>query len=89
LVNQEAYTVANSFVEMFFSVCGVPKQLHSDKGTNFASCILMEICEILGPEKTITTAFRPESDGLAERGQRTIQFMLSKFVTTNQARTGT
>jgi hypothetical protein len=68
LVNQEAHTVANSFVEKFVSVFGVPKQLHSDQGTNFESRIFKEMCEILGSEKTRTTAFRPQSDGLVERG---------------------
>jgi hypothetical protein len=84
LVKQEAHTVANSFVENFVSVFGVPKQLHSDQGTNFESRIFKEMCEILGSEKTRTTAFRPQSDGLVGRGQRTIKAMLSKFVTTNQ-----
>ena len=82
--NQEASTVANKFVEKFVSVFGVPKQIHSDQGRNFESNLFKEMCEILGSEKTRTTAFRPQSDGLVERGQRTIKAMLTKFVDENQ-----
>lgn len=82
--NQEAVTVATKFVEKFVSVFGVPLQIHSDQGTNFESQIFQEMCKLLGSEKTRTTAFRPQSDGLAERTMRTIQAMLSKFVSKNQ-----
>ncbi|XP_060564385.1 uncharacterized protein LOC132723637 [Ruditapes philippinarum] len=82
--NQEAVTVANKFIEKFVSVFGVPKQIHSDQGRNFESSLFQEMCKILGSEKTRTTAFRPQSDGLVERGQRTIKAMLTKFVDENQ-----
>ncbi|XP_053378575.1 uncharacterized protein LOC128548173 [Mercenaria mercenaria] len=82
--NQEATTVAKNFVEKFVTVFGVPKQIHSDQGTNFESNVFREMCEILGSEKTRTTALRPQSDGLVERGHRKIKSMLSKFVSENQ-----
>lgn len=84
LRNQEATTVANKLVEKFVSIFGVPKQIHSDQGTNFQSKVFREVCEILGSEKTRTTAFRPQSNGLAENANKTIQAMLSKFVSLNQ-----
>lgn len=42
------------------------------------------MCKILGIEKTRTTAMRPQSDGMVERANRTIQNMLSAFVAEHQ-----
>ena len=82
--NQEATTVADKFIERFVSVFGVPLQIHSDQGRNFESLVFKEMCRILGSEKTRTTPMRPQSDGLVERANRTLQNMLSAFVSENQ-----
>ncbi|KAK3095582.1 hypothetical protein FSP39_016324 [Pinctada imbricata] len=82
--NQEAVTVARKFVKHFVTKHGVPLQVHTDQGSNFESLIFKEMCKILGTEKTRTTTFRPQSDGLVERANRTIQNMLSSYVNTNQ-----
>ena len=59
---------------------GVPAQLLSDHGAAFLSHLLMEICELLGVEKLNTTAYHPQTDGLAERFDRTLTHMLAKRV---------
>ena len=42
------------------------------------------MCDLLGIDKTHTTAFYPASDGLVERVQHTIEDMLSKYIKENQ-----
>uniref|UniRef100_H2XKC2 Integrase catalytic domain-containing protein n=1 Tax=Ciona intestinalis TaxID=7719 RepID=H2XKC2_CIOIN len=42
--------------------------------------ILVEMCRLLGINKTRTTPYRPQSDGLVERFNRTLQMMLSAYV---------
>ena len=42
------------------------------------------MCNLLGVKKTRTVAFRPQSDGLVERLNRTIGTMLAAFVNENQ-----
>lgn len=42
------------------------------------------MCQILGIEKTRTTPYRPQSDGMIERANRTIETMLGTFVDQNQ-----
>lgn len=59
---------------------GVPKEIHSDQGTNFESGLFKEMCELLNMEKTRTTPFRPKSDGMVERANQTIQNMFSAFI---------
>ncbi|KAL5020764.1 hypothetical protein ScPMuIL_002155, partial [Solemya velum] len=65
--DQEAKTVAQVLTYKFFTRFGVPKQLHSDQGGNFESKLFKELCSRLGINKTRTTAYRPESDGMIER----------------------
>ena len=68
----------------FFCRYGVPYQLHSDQGTDFESALFQEVCKLLRIEKTRTSPYRPQSDGLVERCNRTIQTMLKAFVNENR-----
>ena len=80
----DAVTVARKLVDQFVTIMGVPLQIHSDQGANFESDLFKGMCKILGIEKTRTTAMRPQSDGMVERANRTIQNMLSAFVAEHQ-----
>lgn len=82
--NQEVETVANVVVREFISRSGVPRQLHTDQGRNFKSKLFQEICRIMEIDKTRTTPLRPQSDGMVERFNRTLEAMLSKFVDGDQ-----
>lgn len=84
LPNQEAETVARVFVEQFVTRFGVPLQLHTDQGRNFESSLFKEVAALLGIGKTRTTAFHPQSDGMVERFNRTLEAMLSTVVSDNQ-----
>ena len=84
LPNQEAVTVANVLVSQFFSRFGVPAELHSDQGRNFESRVFREVCTLLGIHKTRTTALHPQSDGMVERYNRTLENQLATFVQDHQ-----
>ena len=75
-----AMTVADKIVTEFICRFGVPSQIHSDQGREFESDLFKAICEKLGIEKTRTAPYRPQSDGLVERFNRTLVQMLSSFV---------
>ena len=84
LSNQEAVTVANVLVSQFFSRFGVPGELHSDEGQNFESLVFREVCTLLGIHNTRTTALHPQSDGMVERYNRTLENQLATFVQGHQ-----
>ena len=84
LEKTDAQTVATKLIERFISVFGVPATLHSDQGSNFESNVFQEVCNLLGVEKTRTTPGRPQSDGMIERACRSVQAMLSAYVSENQ-----
>ena len=69
--DQTAPTVAEKLVAEFISRYGVPRQLHSDQGTNFESKVMAEVCKSLHMEKTRTRPLHPQSDGQVERYNRT------------------
>ena len=46
---------------------GVPEQLLSDRGSNFLSELIKEVCTLLGMEKINTSGYHPQTDGLVER----------------------
>ena len=81
--DQEAETVANVLVDGFISRYGVPKQIHSDQGSQFESKLFRFLCDLLGIDKTRTTAY-PQSNGFIERYNRTLQSMLSKLIEGDQ-----
>ena len=75
--NQEATTVAGKVVNNMFCHFGLPEQLHLDMGAQFESRVVKEMCNMLDINKTHTTPYHPQSDGLVERANRTIQNMLT------------
>ena len=82
--NQEAETVATVLVEQFVCRFGVPRQLHTDRGTNFESDLFQQVCRLLDIDKTRTTSRRPQSDGMVERFNRTLECMLTMYVEKHQ-----
>ena len=78
--DQKAGTIAKLLVEHVVARHGVPEQLLSDRGPNFLSEVIQEVCSLLGAEKVNTSGYHPQTDGLVERFNRTIIAMLSKSV---------
>ena len=78
--NQTAQTTARVLYESFIVHYGIPARIHSDQGRNFESQLLKELCLILGVEKTRTTPFHPQSNGMCERFNRSLLNMLGTLL---------
>lgn len=78
--DQKAETIAKFFVEHIVTHHGVPEQLLSDRGANFLSNLVQEVCALLGVTKINTSGYHPQTDGLVEWFNRTLITMLSKSV---------
>ena len=84
LADIEARTVAEALISHILQRYGVPLSIHTDQGAQFESNLFQEMCKLLGIHKTRTTPYRPQSDGLVERANRTILNMLKAYVADDQ-----
>ena len=69
--NMEAQTVARLLVEEIIVRLGTPYVIHTDQGVQFESNLFQEVCILLQIQKTRTTPYHPQSDGMVERNNRT------------------
>ena len=79
LRDQTASRISTELVKLF-STYGQPDLLHSDQGRNFESTILSQVLEAFGVEKTRTTAYHPQGDGMVERLNRSLLQLLRSYV---------
>ena len=77
--DQTAETVANKLVFGWFQYFGEPLELHTDRGTNFESNLIKEICKIYSIWKSRTTPYHPQADGMIERYNKTLEDNISKY----------
>ena len=56
----------------------------SDRGSNFLSALVKEVCRLLNTRKLNTTAYHPQTDGLVERFNNTLAESISMFVNSEQ-----
>ena len=59
---------------------GVPEELLSDRGANFLSDLILEMCSLLGIRKVNTSRYHPQTDGLVEKFNSMITNMIAKSV---------
>ena len=78
LQTTDSRTLANVFVDQIVCHYGIPKSIHSDQGANLTSEIIQHMCSIFGMERTRTTAYHAQGNGLVERFNRTLKEMLAR-----------
>lgn len=80
LKRTDAETIARKFFKHWIALFGAPIIIHTDRGTNFESDLLKELCLLMGIKKTRTSPYYPQADGLVERLFRTIKPLISATV---------
>lgn len=84
LKNIDTKTIAETLFKGWIKRYGCPQEIHSDQGAQFESQLFREMCKVLQINKTRTTSYHPQSDGMIERLNRTIKDILSKYISVNQ-----
>ena len=80
----EATVIARLLVNEIISRHMAPRVLLSDRGTNFLSKVVAEVCKIFQIQKVNTSSYHPQTDGLVERFNSTLCQSLSMYVSKNQ-----
>lgn len=78
MADQKAETIAKHFVEGVVCRHRIPEQLLSDRGPNFLSGLIQEVCKPLGVNKVNTSGYHPQTDGLVEKFNSTLISMVAK-----------
>ena len=77
--NQTAKTITNYLYQGYISIFGALARLLSDRGANFMSSVIDEMCKILSVKKLQTMPYHPQTNGLVERLHQTIMRMIRKL----------
>lgn len=64
--NKETVTVAKEFVQNFILKFGIPRVIATDRGSEFISATMEQVCKLLEIEKLCSTAYHHQSIGALE-----------------------
>jgi transposase InsO family protein len=76
--------LATEFVKEVVYRYGCPKEVISDRGSEFTSRLWQTVCEKLKLRSKLSTAFHPQTDGQTERVNQTLEIYLRHFVSYHQ-----
>ena len=83
--DQTAKTVVKVFYECFIAVFGAATKLLSDRGANFTSALMEELCAAFGIQKCRTTAYHAQCNGQVERFHQMLFHMIGKLACDKKA----
>ena len=77
--DQTAKTVAKFLYQGYISIFGALARFLSDRGANFVSNEIEEMCKILGIKWLLTMPHHPQTNGLVKRSHQMIMQMIGKL----------
>lgn len=80
----DAPTIARLLVDEILCRHSAPRTLLSDRGSNFLSTLIKEVCQLMNTKKINTSSYHPATDGMVERMNNTIAESIFMFVSSNQ-----
>lgn len=76
---------AEAFLDCWVRHHGLPRAITSDRGTNWTSRFWRRMCERLGVEQRLSSAYHPQTDGGPERINQEVEAYLRKFINMEQS----
>ena len=74
-----AEDIAEGMLDIF-SRTGLPRELLTDRGTQFVSALVTQLCNRLHIDKLITSLYHPQTNGCIERMHGTLSSMIRKSI---------
>jgi hypothetical protein len=78
--SMEAEECAERFRDTWWRFHGFPKQIISDRGSDWVGNFWTTLCKIVGIEQLLSTAYHPQTDGGTERVNQEVQAILRMVV---------
>ena len=83
--DQKATTVAKVLYEQIFTRYGAPRELISDRGSQFMSKLVAALCKLFAIKRYSTSAYHPQTNSTCERMNSTIGQALRAYVKDDQS----
>ena len=83
--DQTAKSVTKVFHKCFIAVFGAPMKLLSNRGPNFTSALVEELCAAFGIQKCRTTAYHAQCNGQVEHFHQMLFHMIGKLAHNKKA----
>jgi hypothetical protein len=80
----DARGLAEMFIKEVVLLHGLPRIIVSDRGPQFAAVFWKLLCDKLGIERRLCTVFHPETDGLTEKANASMEQYLRVFTSYQQ-----
>ncbi|TFY50771.1 hypothetical protein EVJ58_g10896 [Rhodofomes roseus] len=79
----DAETTAKMNHDHVYRRFGLARKFISDRGPQFASKVMGELCRLTGIERALSTAYHPQTDGQTERANQELEIFLRIFCANN------
>jgi transposase InsO family protein len=76
--------LAKLYRDEIWKLHGIPQKIISDRGPQFASKFMGELCKALGIQRALSTAYHPQTDGQTERINQEVETFLRHYVNYGQ-----
>jgi len=76
--------VAKLYLQHAYPHYGLPKRLITDRGPQFISIFMKNLCQVLGIKQNISSAYHPQTDGQSERSNQWVEQFLRHWSNTQQ-----
>ena len=84
-LNPSAQETVQYFLEMVVARHGLPRLIISDRGSQFESLLWIGVLQALGTRTALASTHHPQTNGATERANRTLLYMIRKFVQSNHS----
>ena len=78
--DMKAETVAEFIYKEIICRHGVPQEILSDRGTPFVNKVIDKLCESFQTKHRLTSPYRPQTNGMVERFNRTLGECIARLV---------
>jgi len=76
--------VARIYRDNIWKIHGIPKKIISNRGPQFASTFMGELCKALGIKRAMSIAYHPQTNGQTERINQEVKVFLKHYINYRQ-----
>jgi len=76
--------VARIYQDDIWKIHSIPRKIISDRGPQFASTFMGELCKALEIKRTMSTAYYPQTDSQTERINQEVEVLLRHYINYRQ-----